>query len=130
MTTEQELKNQCAPEFTKWMVELAEGFEYSYKSSDKRSLMIKRKPNYHEFYDWLWIWHSFPLLIHRAVEGWNNKNVCRPIQILCNCISFITNKSDPVSIEYGYDNDQYQPQSLTQAECAMLNCMLDIFKEV
>lgn len=125
MIPEQQLKDKCTPEFIKQMCELAEGFEYSYESSDKRSLMIKRNPNYHEFYDWLWTWHSFPLLIHRALEGWLKIHDQRFIDIKHKEIQL-------VHIAHGhifYQFKNYQPQLLTQSECAMLHCLFDIFKE-
>ena len=66
--------------------------------------------------------YYFPLLIRRAVEGWNKNHHTdnKMIIIYSNCIT--CEKSKCLKFE------DYQPQSLTQAECAMLHCMLDIFK--
>ena len=65
--------------------------------------------------------YYFPLLIRRAVEGWNKLYPDnRQIILYSNCLT----QKDSVLIKF----DKYQPQSLTQAECAMLHCMLDIFK--
>jgi len=130
MKTEQELKDKCTPEFIKWMCELAEGFELNYEGSDKRSFIIKREPNYHEFYDWLWTWHSFPLLIHRAVEGINKTNIVDIPVHTQFCGSFFRNNEGMNIMKEMYVYKDYQPRSLTQAECAMLHCMLDIFKEI
>ena len=59
MITEQDLKNKCTPEFTKWMCEHAGGFGYiDYVLSQSSDLEQVRFNNI-----------IFPLLIHRAVEG-------------------------------------------------------------
>ena len=108
MIKEQELKNKCTPEFTKWMCEYAEGFGYiDYVLSQSSDLEQVRFNNI-----------IFPLLVHRAVEG---------IKII---------SSDPEKVWYNniygmqcFRFKNYQPKSLTHAECAMLDCLIDIFKE-
>ena len=110
MITEQELK--CTPEFTKWMCEHAEGFGYiDYVLSQSSDLEQVRFNNI-----------IFPLLIHRAVEGWNKE--CDPDYSIDLRNSWI---------DYGIGNDysfsNYQSINLTQAECAMLDCLLEIFAE-
>lgn len=123
MKTEQKLKNQCTPEFIKWMCKLAEGFEWRNENNviwihvPSDIIMVGSKYFSNDSY--------FPLLIHRAVEGWLKIHDQRFIDIKHKEIQL-------VHIAYGhvfYEFKNYQPQSLTQAECAMLNCMLDIFKE-
>ena len=119
MITEQELKNKCTPEFIKWLCEYAKGFGYiDYVLSQSSDLEQARFNNI-----------IFPLLIHRAVEGWNKINPCKPIQILCNCISFITDEDNPASVEWGYDNEQYEPCHLTVCEMAIWDCLLNILKQ-
>ena len=98
MITEQELKEQCTPEFIKWLENLAEGFFDRQRSGEV-------------------CW--FPLLVHRAVEG----------------IKIIYSDSEKVWYNniYGmqcFRFKNYQPKSLTHAECAMLHCLLDRFEEV
>ena len=119
MITEKELKDKCTTEFIKWMVELAEGFEYK---------------NDHV---WFGLWYAhindikyeqllFSLLIHRAVEGFNKNQVDEQLIIGQNKI--IIWHFDMIHFkDWIFDN--YQPQSLTQAECAMLHCLLDVFKK-
>lgn len=123
MTTEQKLKDQCTPEFIKWMCELAEGFEWRNENNviwihvPSDIIMVGSKYFSNDSY--------FPLLIHRAVEGWLKIHDQRFIDIKHKEIQL-------VHIAYGhvfYEFKDYQPQSLTQAECAMLHCMLNIFKE-
>ena len=114
MIKEQELKNKCTPEFTKWMCEYAEGFGYiDYVLSQSSDLEQVRFNNI-----------IFPLLIHRAVEGCNNFIDDFLIYIKCSCVDRYKNSEYVI---YCFEN--YQSQTLTQAECAMLHCLLDIFKE-
>ena len=116
MKTEQELKSKCTPDFIKWMCELvkASGFLVDYNIVEQ-----------HKYYDRLF----FPLLIHRAVEGWNKKSVSVKIVIYPESVN--------ISKELYYDDGtfdkefycrQYQPQSLTHGECASLACLLDRFE--
>ena len=122
MITFEELKERTTPEIMKKMCELAEGFEFMFATIDgivAFGIVNKNK------------WYSvdnkmFGFLLHRAVEGWNKINPCKPIQILCNCISFITDEDEPASIEWGYDNEQYQSCHLTQCEMAIWDCLLNI----
>lgn len=122
MITFDKLKQQITPEIIKKMVELAEGFEWrnEYNIYFKNSIV---RYTYNDLKNDI---NMFPLLLHRAVEGWNKINPCKPIQILCNCISFITDEDEPASIEWGYDNEQYQPCHLTQCEMAIWDCLLNI----
>ena len=119
MTTEQELKDQCTPEIIKRMVELAEGFFYKEKEVPEAD-------------DCIWFGEEecpidllftepliFSTLIHRAVEGWNNDETVLPV------IEIYPYK---VYNKINYKFSNYQPQSLTPAECACLHCLLDIFE--
>ena len=117
MITEQELKEKCTPEDIKWMVELAEGFGYiDYVLSQSSDLEQVRFNNI-----------IFPLLIHRAVEGWNMTNdIHSKIDIGYNGV-FVCFDIDDIQKDYLIEN--YQPESLTQSECAMLDCLLDVFKQ-
>ena len=123
MITFEELKERTTPEIIKQMVELAEGFAIFYAEGIQ---IIDPFDNEYPIDDTLKSIESFPLLLHRAVEGWNKKNPCKPIQILCNCISFITDEDEPASIEWGYDNEQYQSCHLTAREMAIWECLLNI----
>ena len=98
-------------EFIKKLCEFAEGFGYiDYVLSQSSDLEQARFNNI-----------IFPLLIHRAVEGWNKKYLDKNQIILYgNILSF----SEGILTYNGY-----QPESLTQSECAMLHCLLDVFKQ-
>lgn len=119
MITEQELKDKCTPEIIKSMVELAEGFEY-----DKDNFII--------FGIAIYLWNDerlFPLLIHRAVEGWNKKYRDDNTFIFIGDNYVHHEYKAPRTKDDLYNFKNYQSQSLTQAECAELDCLLDIFKE-
>ena len=136
MINEQELKDRCTPEFIKFMVELAEGF----RDNTTGNVVIIDSP----FDSWIFFNNEnnskelqnppkwFPLLIHRTAEGFNKANgetgqfgiyIDREKITFCD---FKLNRNEEK--EYKFKN--YQPQSLTHAECAMLHCLLDIFEEV
>jgi hypothetical protein len=129
MITEQQLKDRCTPDDIKRMVELAEGFEYLQTGSKDISLHYIKTPDGFKSYfgsikDYEYTL-NFSTLIHRAVEGWNftyNKIAFYPDQLVKNWNDGMIN----VCI---YSYDDYQPQSLTQTECAILDCLLDIFEE-
>lgn len=115
MIKEQELKNKCTPEFTKWMCEHAEGFELFYDEG-LQIIDLNDDEFYIEDNTFLNNFSQFPLLIRRAVEG---------IKIIY---------SDPEKVWYNniygmqcFRFKNYQPKSLTHAECAMLHCLLDVF---
>jgi hypothetical protein len=120
--TEQELKDQCTPEFIKWMCELAEGFEYKEETEHDVDYFIFKQKKYFTSVPEL-----FPLLIHRAVEGWNKITRNKYI-IITDTFLYTTSNLHQGDERYNYNN--YQPQSLTQCECAMLHCLLDIFKRI
>lgn len=130
--TEQELKDRCTPDAIKWMVELAEGFELVDK---KRTEFSKCIYEYHIIFNDHLVWNiyeiqhgvlAFSTLIRRAVDGWNKINPESPINIYKSCIEQIYD-SEKYPDLYQFKN--YQKENLTQSECAMLDCLLDIFEE-
>lgn len=124
MITEQELKERCTPDIIMKMCQLAEGFEY-YKD---KLYKIKFECIFLESDDEELLTSSFPLLIYRAVEGWNKNHLeLHQIVHITNYrfnITFHNRNEDSV---YSYCN--YQSQTLTAAECALLHCLLDIFEK-
>jgi len=120
---EQELKEMCIPEFIKWMVDLSDGFEQHESFEGLEYITVPyRTVTINGFKNNL---TEFPLLIHRAVEGWNKKNWNRDLKITIHpeCITYLNMGFKT----YSFKN--YQPENLTNAECACLHCLLDIFKE-
>ena len=125
MKTFEELKERTDPDIIKQFVELAEMFELSYFDGHGDIVIFP----YNKALPLSVIYDNgivFSTLLHRAVEGWNKINPCKPIQILCNCISFITDEDDPASVEWGYDNEQYEPCHLTVCEMAIWDCLLNM----
>ena len=125
MTTEKELKDQCTPDIIKKMCELTEGFKYF--DSGKRFQFERKLYNIDDAI-------AFPLLIHRAVEEWNNKEIradnylkLRSINIY-NAGACLEDKYKKPLKTYLFEN--YQIQNLTHAECAMLHCLLYIFNNL
>jgi hypothetical protein len=133
MITEQQLKSDCTPEIIKKMVELAEGFKM-YDSLNRIdfggfSFPITEEDNEFYFYDT----YIFPLLIHRAVEGWNKneKSDLKEIIVYNDSVKLIEYKK---SREGGFDPfaivikkfENYQPSSLTPCECACLHCLIEV----
>jgi hypothetical protein len=129
MIIEQELKNKCTQEFIKWMCKMAEGFEFIQDKTWSGGYYITTKEeNYYK-----WSYNSLdsddiilPLLIHRAVEGWNKITRNKYI-IITDTFLYTTSNLHQGDERYNYNN--YQPQSLTQCECAMLHCLLEISKQ-
>lgn len=134
MIIEQELKERCTPDIIKRMVELAikagAKFELSYFEGHGDILIYpynKALPLSHVTEHII----IFPLLIHRAVEGWNkSKHTVERIDDYS--IRINEQRLFYMYNEYAtpYDYANYQPESLTHAECAMLHCLLDRFEEV
>jgi hypothetical protein len=112
MIPESKLKEQCTPEIIKRMVELAEGFEYVEETEHDVDYFIFRDKKYFTSKPEL-----FPLLIHRAVEGWNKKLYESIILVQHN---HLTKK------ESRYNFNDYQPSSLTPCECACLHCLIEV----
>jgi len=122
MITEKELKDRCTPEFIKWMCELAEGFEVTDHPIPmvQYSIILKYIDKFKDSM-------NFPLLIHRAVEGWNNLKTNKFVHLYSKGVSLLTRKEDCCLTTFDYL--EYQPENLTQLECALLNCLLEIFEE-
>jgi hypothetical protein len=121
MIPESKLKSDCTPEIIKKMVELAEGFEY-YENEEGDKYYSHKKS------EWIPILVFnpvvFPLLIHRAVGGWNlfNENIREWIEVDKQQVSLFMHGV------YRYEFKKYAPHVLTSAECAMLHCLIEVLK--
>ena len=124
--TEKELKDRCTPEFIEWCVKLAEGFGM-FSNLERNMFIIK-----YEYMEWMFlkddlVFHKilFPLLIHRAVEGWNKLHIGN------ETINIYDDYVDHYGIDGGNRKSvyKYQSDNLTAGECAILDCLLAIFKE-
>ena len=134
MASEQELKNKCTLEFIKWCCEYAEGFSAKYKfvrtlksNFQEQETVLKIETKW-DIYDGEVFAQSrfFPILIQRAIDGWNRKHEDKAIRGLRGEIQRTHNWQGGKL--YKFDN--YQKDILTQEECAKLDCLLDIYTEV
>lgn len=117
MIPESKLKADCTPEIIKRMVELAEGFSYPIFIPDENDTW-ERQINL------IFDWSLFPLLIHRAVEGWNK--IDNQSFYIYMGYRYISKNYPEYDIRYAFKN--YQPQFLTPCECACLHCLIEVLK--
>ena len=126
MITEQDLKQKCTPEIIKKMVKLAEGFEVTERQiTVGNQLLISRGIKYNinscettkDFSEVMVKFSLFPLLLHRAVEG------CSHI-----IVDYESKHVEETTMCKLYNFKDYQPTTLTRAECAMLDCLIEVFK--
>lgn len=120
MKTFKELSEKTTPDIIKRMCELAEGFEIL-NFIDSR-LTIKFDELFIEIADICFHSFLFPLLLHRAVEGWNKSNTC-----MTNITTYGSR------IEYGafdekniYFFEDYEASLLTQEEMALWDCLINV----
>ena len=106
MIKEQELKDRRSHEF----------YEFIYKMCGKDYLPLYSSELNFEII-------HFPLLIHRAVAGWNlfNENIREWIEVDKQQVSLFMHGV------YRYEFKKYAPHILTSAECAMLHCLFDVY---
>lgn len=133
MKTEQEIKSRVTLEIMKKMVELAEGFEFI--NSNYPVIKTPNRKSQHGGAFWLEELLedtlSFSTLIHRAVEGWNKKEDERKIIIYNGTVNISKDLYyDDSSFDIEYHAQQYQTENLTQLECALLDCLMDILGEI
>ena len=127
MITFTDLQKKWTPEITKRAVELAEGFELD---TDGDNIGIKDPfDNFYYFEDDIpKNMETFPLLLHRAVEGWNKDkkdNINNGIFVDFDKILVWRLRQKDES----FDFKDYEPCHLTQGEMAIWDCLLDIFAE-
>ena len=104
-------------EFIKKLCEFAEGFGYiDYVLSQSSDLEQVRFNNV-----------IFPLLIHRAVEGWNKQDNEAVIFLFSDNVLYHKLMFND-DIEKKYDFKNYQPENLTVCELACLDCLREVLK--
>jgi hypothetical protein len=114
MKTFDELKQRITPEFIMKLCELAEGFSYNGNKE-----FILNENSYHVMSD------AFSILLHRAAEGWNNKNNGQIYRCKYNdLIDYIYYESE----DNKYNIDNYKSCHLTACEMAILDCLLEVLK--
>lgn len=122
MKTFQDLKRNVTPEFIKKLVELAEGFESVDSLDGAIGLNISMiEDDYWMHVDRFLNNYRFPLLLHRAVEGWNNINLTNMIVIDVSELL----KSCGLN---RYKFNKYFSCHLTPYEMAILDCLQEVLK--
>ena len=124
--TEAEIKAMATPEIIKKMVELAEGFAILHNDRIKF-----QAPTYSTQLSYSILINDsllLPLLIHRAIEGFNNKVNCLELIVIYVMASIVqVCNRDGICTVYVFS--KYQPESLTACELACLHCLIEILKE-
>ena len=125
--TERELMDKVTPGFVRWLIRYAPGFELI-EDADRVGFMLV---------EWLGVpifdllnTPDFPLMLYRACYGWNIApgNRVYHIEVGTRYMGVYTADSDTPYARYMcYD---YRADALTDKECALLHCMMDIYSEV
>ena len=118
MYTQQNLREKCTEEFIRWCCTYVQ--DYSIES-------------FLDYYgnDWLYQfineWEKFPLFLYRTVEGFNKQSngYLNFIKIDINYISYWATPNK----HHLYLYNEYSPEDLTQHECALFHCLLDIYEK-
>jgi hypothetical protein len=125
--TERELMEKVTPGFVRWLMRYAPGFSLI-EDADRVGFMLIEcfgAPLFDLLNSPL-----FPLLLCRAAVGWNTSPDNRIYHIergdlyvgVCTADS-----DDPYARYMCYD---YRADTLTEKECALLHCLMDVYSEV
>lgn len=120
MKTQQQIESRVTPEIVKKMVELAGGFR-----CDNNTIYSGNRNIMSGFSEILETTNMFPLLIHRAVEGWNKLG--KMYVIITDRYIYTTLNLHQGDSRYMFNN--YQPTSLTTCELALLDCLVDVLSK-
>lgn len=117
--TEQEIKSMVTPGIIKKMVEMA-GFEIKFETDELIAFTAKSLE--HKWYSINHVF-AFSTLVHRATEG-----------IIKTHYDFIYMDDSEIAIGINgntniYRFQNYQPESLTNLELALLHCLVEVLKE-
>lgn len=111
-------------ETLKKIVELADGFEISiYRSFE--FIHYKGDSCRHRLTDVV-DWIHYPLLLRRAVEGWNDKD--EPYDIDLQNTSIYYWGKDDYELEYNY-SDYPKTEYLTPQEQAIEGCLIELLEK-
>lgn len=125
MKTEKELKNRCTLEFIKWCCEYAEGFSYHKNYRDNEFYLdFNRLNTGDKLIEILDDYFYFALFIHRTIGGYSKKIFINYVEKHIAYNKLLGNTT------YYKIEDYQQEKILTQLECTMLDCLLDIYTEV
>lgn len=121
-----QLKKKLTPEIIQRMVELAKGFGWDH--FDNPYYIVKFDQKKWFIADFKWV--HFPLLLHRAVEGWNKRNekvYGLYIEVKRKEILYYRFE-DTIHKEKHYKFKDYIPCHLTACEMAILDCLCRVLR--
>lgn len=125
--TERELMEKVTLGFIRWLIRFAPGFELIEDADRVGFMLIECEGS--PVFDLLNT-PLFPLLLHRAATGWNlsPSNRVFHIEKWDRYIGVYT----PEGVEpYArYMCCDYRTDALTDKECALLHCMIEVYSEV
>ena len=121
-------------DYIKKLVELADGFEISdalagKDSYDYSQFHVKYKTSYSHI-DTLKTWNMYPLLLRRAVEGWNRKHGRESEYInTVECYADVTMAFVDYEINKVYRHKEYEKTDyLTCEEQAIEACLIELLE--
>ena len=120
--TFEELKQKWTPEITKRAVELAEGFCFS----DDYTHIFYTEIEFCEIED-ISEWLAFPLLLHRAVEGWNKEYFGQKFIGISYDEIFLQEYKSGFIIKNWIIED-YLPCHLTACEMVIMDCLSEVLR--
>ena len=121
MITFDELREQTTPDIIKKMVELAEGFEFVDCENGYFSIAI----NGQEYGNIITDEILFPLLLHRAVEGWNKEYFGQKFIGISYDEIFLQEYKSGFIIKNWIIED-YLPCHLTACEMVIMDCLSEV----
>ena len=118
---------KVTPGFIRWLIRYAPGFELTEDADRVGFMLIECEGS--PVFDLLNT-PLFPLLLHRAATGWNLSPSNRVFHIEKGdrYIGVYTPEGvEPYARYMCYD---YRADALTDKECALLHCMIEVYPEV
>ena len=125
--TERELIEKVTPGFIRWLMRYAPDYELI-QDADRAGFMLIEVEGVPVFD--LLRHMAFPLLLCRAVDGWNISPENR-IYLIENGTRYVgVYTSDGEEPYAKYLCCDYAPDALTIKECALLHCLIDVYSEI
>ena len=118
MKTFEQLKEQITPELIKKLCELAEGFACN--DIDEVFYTDVLSCEFKDIYKFV----MFPLLLHRAVEGFNKSDKIEVVYIKYDIVELWMDRIERFDFRF----EDYQLCHLTPCEMAILDCLIEVLK--
>ena len=125
--TERELMEKVSPGFVRWLMRYAPGYELLEDADWVGFMLIE--VNGVPVFDLL-NHMAFRLLLHRAVDNWNISPENR-VYLIENGTRYAGVYTPDGEEPYAkYLCCDYAPDTLTNKECVLLHCLMDVYSEV